>query len=86
MLTSAQSSAIKAWIAIAPLIGATLIAVSRTMGAVIALSFLRNLEIPETDPAPLRPDYRHHATDVIAGSILGALIALVTYHLCTTTL
>lgn len=56
------------------------------MGAVIALSFLRNLEIPETDPAPLRPDYRHHATDVIAGSILGALIALVTYHLCTTTL
>ncbi|GAA5883830.1 hypothetical protein JCM3774_002885 [Rhodotorula dairenensis] len=48
---------IKAWVAIAPLIGATLIAVSRTM------------------------DYRHHATDVIAGSILGALIALVTYHL-----
>ncbi|TKA58554.1 hypothetical protein B0A53_00295 [Rhodotorula sp. CCFEE 5036] len=48
---------VKAWVAIAPLIGATLIAVSRTM------------------------DYRHHATDVIAGSILGALIALVTYHL-----
>ncbi|POY71007.1 hypothetical protein BMF94_5932 [Rhodotorula taiwanensis] len=52
-----RGHAIKAWIAIAPLIGATLIAVSRTM------------------------DYRHHATDVIAGSILGALIALVTYHL-----
>lgn len=48
---------VKAWVAIAPLIGATLIAVSRTM------------------------DYRHHATDVIAGSILGALIAFTTYHL-----
>ncbi|GAA6040651.1 hypothetical protein JCM8097_008087 [Rhodosporidiobolus ruineniae] len=47
----------KAWIAIVPPIGATLIAVSRTM------------------------DYRHHATDVIAGSILGAVIALLTYHL-----
>ncbi|BGP17147.1 hypothetical protein JCM10213_006057 [Rhodosporidiobolus nylandii] len=47
----------KAWIAITPPIGATLIAVSRTM------------------------DYRHHATDVIAGSILGAVIALLTYHL-----
>lgn len=27
-------------------------------------------------------DYRHHATDVIAGGILGALIAIMTYHLC----
>ncbi|BGO92312.1 hypothetical protein NBRC10512_007716 [Rhodotorula toruloides] len=48
---------IKSWIAITPPIGATLIAVSRTM------------------------DYRHHATDVIAGGILGALIAIMTYHL-----
>lgn len=52
-----RGHAIKAWIAFAPLIGATLIAVSRTM------------------------DYRHHATDVIAGSLLGAFVALVTYHL-----
>ncbi|GAA6019800.1 hypothetical protein JCM10207_003700 [Rhodosporidiobolus poonsookiae] len=52
-----RSYALKAWIAITPPIGATLIAVSRTM------------------------DYRHHATDVIAGSILGALIAILTYHL-----
>ncbi|GAA5988295.1 hypothetical protein JCM10908_002153 [Rhodotorula pacifica] len=56
-LFDTRGHAIKSWIAITPLIGATLIAVSRTM------------------------DYRHHATDVIAGSILGALIALVTYHL-----
>ncbi|GAA5872426.1 hypothetical protein JCM8547_000923 [Rhodosporidiobolus lusitaniae] len=47
----------KAWIAITPPIGATLIAVSRTM------------------------DYRHHPTDVIAGSILGAVIAWITYSL-----
>ncbi|GAA5821328.1 hypothetical protein JCM3770_006249 [Rhodotorula araucariae] len=52
-----RGHAFKAWIAITPPIGATLIAVSRTM------------------------DYRHHATDVIAGSILGAVIALMTYHL-----
>uniref|UniRef100_A0A0K3CBR4 Phosphatidic acid phosphatase type 2/haloperoxidase domain-containing protein n=1 Tax=Rhodotorula toruloides TaxID=5286 RepID=A0A0K3CBR4_RHOTO len=50
-------ASIKSWIAITPPIGATLIAVSRTM------------------------DYRHHATDVIAGGILGALIAIMTYHL-----
>lgn len=43
------------WIVFFPMIGAALIAVSRTM------------------------DYRHHATDVIAGSILGAIIAFVTY-------
>lgn len=30
----------------------------------------------------IEKDYRHHATDVIAGSILGALIAFTTYHLC----
>lgn len=53
-----RGHAFKAWIAITPPIGATLIAVSRTM------------------------DYRHHATDVIAGSILGAVIAVMTYHLC----
>ncbi|GAA5902004.1 hypothetical protein JCM6882_000166 [Rhodosporidiobolus microsporus] len=47
----------KAWIAITPIIGATLIGVSRSM------------------------DYRHHATDIIAGSVLGAVIAVVTYHL-----
>ncbi|TNY18182.1 phosphatidic acid phosphatase type 2/haloperoxidase [Rhodotorula diobovata] len=52
-----RGHAFKAWIAITPPIGATLIAVSRTM------------------------DYRHHATDVIAGSILGAVIAVMTYHL-----
>lgn len=28
-------------------------------------------------------DYRHHATDVIAGAILGILIAWFTYRLCT---
>ncbi|GAA5925614.1 hypothetical protein JCM1841_004788 [Sporobolomyces salmonicolor] len=47
---------IKAWVAVTPLIGATLIAVSRT-------------------------NYRHHATDVIAGSILGAWVSIITYHL-----
>ncbi|GAA5929139.1 uncharacterized protein JCM15063_004063 [Sporobolomyces koalae] len=52
-----RGHAIKAWISVTPLIGASLIAVSRTM------------------------DYRHHATDVIAGSILGSLVAILTYHL-----
>lgn len=44
------------WIIFFPMVGATLIAVSRTM------------------------DYRHHATDVIAGSLLGFFIALKIYH------
>ena len=39
-----------------------------------------------TDEREGLEDYRHHATDVIAGSILGALIALVTYHLCASSL
>lgn len=40
---------IKSWILLAPVTGATLVCVSRTM------------------------DYRHHATDVIAGGIVGVL-------------
>ncbi|GAA6063454.1 hypothetical protein JCM10212_002537 [Sporobolomyces blumeae] len=52
-----RGHSIKAWIAVTPIIGASLIAVSRTM------------------------DYRHHATDVIAGALLGAWIAILTYHL-----
>lgn len=27
-------------------------------------------------------DYRHHATDVIAGALLGSWVAVLTYHLC----
>lgn len=42
---------IKSWILLAPITGATLVCVSRTM------------------------DYRHHATDVIAGGIVGVLTA-----------
>lgn len=42
---------IKSWILLAPITGATLVSVSRTM------------------------DYRHHATDVIAGGIVGVLAA-----------
>lgn len=42
---------IKSWILLAPITGATLVCVSRTM------------------------DYRHHATDVIAGGIVGVLSA-----------
>ncbi|GAA6006023.1 hypothetical protein JCM11491_004093 [Sporobolomyces phaffii] len=57
-----RGHAIKAWIAVTPCIGATLIAVSRTM------------------------DYRHHATDVIAGAILGSWVAILTYHLYYPTL
>ncbi|KAK4057152.1 hypothetical protein OIO90_001647 [Microbotryomycetes sp. JL221] len=49
--------ALKPWIAVAPLTGAALIAVSRTM------------------------DYRHHATDVIAGSLLGAGVTFIVYRL-----
>ncbi|PWN28123.1 acid phosphatase/Vanadium-dependent haloperoxidase, partial [Jaminaea rosea] len=45
------------WIVWLPMLGATMIAVSRTM------------------------DYRHHATDVIAGGILGAGVAVGTYFL-----
>lgn len=43
------------WLIFVPMIGAVLIAVSRTM------------------------DYRHHATDVIAGAILGVVIAVTSY-------
>lgn len=43
------------WLVFFPMIGAALVAVSRTM------------------------DYRHHATDVLAGSLLGALVAIITY-------
>lgn len=43
------------WLVFIPMIGAALIAVSRTM------------------------DYRHHATDVIAGGILGTIIAISSY-------
>lgn len=50
--------ALKAWIAVAPLTGATLIAISRTM------------------------DNRHHATDVLIGSLLGFWISVLVYHLC----
>lgn len=46
-----------AWIAMAPILGAALIAVSRTM------------------------DYRHHATDVIAGGIIGILVSYFCYRL-----
>ncbi|KAI5481815.1 hypothetical protein MNV49_000092 [Pseudohyphozyma bogoriensis] len=49
--------AIKTWIFFIPLMGAALIAISRTM------------------------DYRHHATDVLIGGLLGFLIAVFTYHL-----
>ena len=51
-----RGSAFVYWILFTPMLGATLIAVSRTM------------------------DYRHHATDVIAGGILGFVVALSTYH------
>jgi diacylglycerol diphosphate phosphatase/phosphatidate phosphatase len=27
-------------------------------------------------------DYRHHATDIIAGSVLGTVIAVYCYHQC----
>ncbi|PWN36715.1 acid phosphatase/Vanadium-dependent haloperoxidase, partial [Meira miltonrushii] len=51
-----RGNAFASWILFIPMLGATLIAVSRTM------------------------DYRHHATDVIAGGILGFVIALSAYH------
>ena len=45
------------WIIFFPMVGATLISISRTM------------------------DYRHHATDVIAGSLLGFVVAVASYHI-----
>lgn len=51
-----RGNAFFAWLLFIPMLGATLIAVSRTM------------------------DYRHHATDVIAGGLLGFVIALSAYH------
>lgn len=48
---------IKAWIALFPLLGALLIAISRTM------------------------DNRHHATDVLIGSLLGFVMAYISYRL-----
>lgn len=49
-------SGVKAWLCFAPLMGAALVAISRTM------------------------DYRHHATDVIAGSLLGLVTAYLSYR------
>ncbi|KAL6300545.1 phosphatidic acid phosphatase type 2/haloperoxidase [Sparassis latifolia] len=46
----------KAWLALTPLSGAALVAISRTM------------------------DYRHHATDVLAGSLLGIIVAYFSYR------
>lgn len=57
-LLDRRGFAIKSWLVAAPLLGAALIAVSRTM------------------------DYRHHATDVIAGGLLGFTVSLIVYHLC----
>lgn len=52
-----KGHAATSWLVFIPMLGATLIAVSRTM------------------------DYRHHATDVIAGGILGTVVAVATYFL-----
>ncbi|SPO39062.1 related to DPP1 - diacylglycerol pyrophosphate phosphatase [Pseudozyma flocculosa] len=52
-----RGHAISAWLTLTPMLGAVLIAVSRTM------------------------DYRHHATDVIAGGILGFVMAFSVYRL-----
>ena len=52
-----RGHAASAWLVFFPMMGAALIAISRTM------------------------DYRHHATDVLAGGILGAIVAVVIYHL-----
>lgn len=52
-----RGRAIHAWVSLAPLLAALLVAVSRTM------------------------DYRHHATDVIAGAVLGSVIANLSYFL-----
>ncbi|KZV80136.1 PAP2-domain-containing protein [Exidia glandulosa HHB12029] len=49
-------SGIKAWLCITPLLGAALVAISRTM------------------------DYRHHATDVLSGSILGLVVSYFSYR------
>lgn len=51
----AQAHAAVQWIVYVPIIGATLIAASRTA------------------------DNRHHATDVVAGGILGSVVAISTY-------
>lgn len=56
-LLDRRGYAIKAWLTFAPLCGAALIGVSRTM------------------------DYRHHATDVIAGGLLGLVTTIIIYHL-----
>ncbi|EJD43722.1 PAP2-domain-containing protein [Auricularia subglabra TFB-10046 SS5] len=49
-------SGLKAWFTIVPLMGAALVAISRTM------------------------DYRHHATDVLSGSLLGLTVAYFSYR------
>ncbi|KAE8215336.1 hypothetical protein CF327_g1357 [Tilletia walkeri] len=56
-LFDSRGRALGAWVALAPLMGAVLISVSRTM------------------------DYRHHATDVIAGGLLGFWISVAIYFL-----
>ncbi|KAL7411515.1 phosphatidic acid phosphatase type 2/haloperoxidase [Mrakia frigida] len=55
-ISNKRGLSIKTWILLAPISGAVLVAVSRSM------------------------DYRHHATDIIAGSILGFFIGWYCYR------
>ncbi|KAN0062007.1 hypothetical protein ACQY0O_006002 [Thecaphora frezii] len=52
-----RGHALSAWLTVCPMMGAALIAISRTM------------------------DYRHHATDIIAGAILGTVLSYSVYRL-----
>ncbi|KAK0544171.1 hypothetical protein OC846_003381 [Tilletia horrida] len=56
-LFDSRGHALGAWVVILPLVGATLIAVSRSM------------------------DYRHHASDLIAGALLGFWISVAIYFM-----
>ncbi|KAK4704474.1 diacylglycerol diphosphate phosphatase / phosphatidate phosphatase, partial [Phenoliferia sp. Uapishka_3] len=72
-----KGHALKAWVCVIPLLGAALIAISRTMGMLYALSHRKMWKLTRITIT----DYRHHATDVLIGSLLGVLIAYFTYSL-----
>jgi diacylglycerol diphosphate phosphatase/phosphatidate phosphatase len=82
---------LKSWILLAPLSVAALVAISRSVPAFVARLHRHHSIRPialhaDSHPSPFRMadslcDYRHHPTDVLAGSALGTAIASYTYRL-----
>ncbi|KAJ3533863.1 hypothetical protein NM688_g7221 [Phlebia brevispora] len=64
----------KAWLALSPLCGAALVAISRTM------DYRRKLAIPDATRSDLSNNPVDHWQDVVAGSLLGLCLAYFSYR------